>query len=230
MNEYSIEIVDNHIICLMDEKRVLLDTGAPNSISDGSSLSVLGNNHSFSRSFMGFSIDELSRLVGTEINILLGGDVLKNLNFFVDWDRKTLLFSSTAIEHKGARVPLDFFMNIPIVLLYVDGTNLRAFLDTGAKLSYLNPDLTAGHNLLGRTSDFYPGIGQFDTDIYEVPVMLANHPFTVIAGHLPTLLQMPLMRANTQGILGNDIFKYFNVCFNFQVEELILVTRNGNAA
>lgn len=229
MNGYSIEIVDNHIISLIDGKRVLLDTGAPNSISDGSYLAVLGNVYSFSRNFMGFSIDEISRLVGTEINILLGGDVLTNLNFFVDWDRKTLLFSSTQFEHQGPHVPLDFFMNIPILPLYVDRANLRVFLDTGAKISYLNPDITSNHNHLGRTSDFYPGFGQFYTDIYEVPVMLAYHTFTVIAGHLPTRLQNTLMMANTQGILGNDIFKYFNVCFNFQVKKIILVTRKGNA-
>jgi len=230
MDKYSIEIVDNHIICLIDGKRVLLDTGAPNSISDGNSLLLLGKNFSFSPSFMGFSTDELSNQVGTEINILLGGDVLKHLNFFVDWENKTILFSSTAFKYKGARAPLDFFMNIPIVLLNIDGKIIRAFLDTGAKLSYLNPDLTSNHSLLGTALDFYPGFGQFNTYIYEVPVILADHTFTIIAGHLPNLLQMTLMMANTSGILGNDIFKYFDVSFNFQIEELILVKRNSKAA
>lgn len=230
MNEYSFDIFDNHIIAIIDGKRVLLDTGAPTSIGDGSSFSLLGRNLNFSQIFMGFSIDQLNELLGTKINILLGVDVLRTLNFFVDWDRKTLLFSSIPFEHEGTFIPLEFFMNIPIVVLQINGTTFRAFLDTGAKLSYLKPDLTSNYKLLGQTSDFYPGVGRFDTNIYEVPVMLGPHTFTVIAGHLPELLQMTLMMANTQGILGNDIFKYFNVYFNLQVGQLILVTRNGNAA
>ncbi|GIV46279.1 MAG: hypothetical protein KatS3mg036_1097 [Ignavibacterium sp.] len=228
MNEYPIEIIDNHIIALIDDNRILLDTGAPNSISDGSSLSLLGNNYNFSRNFMGFTINQLNDSLTTEINLLLGGDVLRNLNFFVDWDMKKLLFSSKPFEYEGTYIPLDFFMNIPIVDLQIDGSTLRAFLDTGAKVSYLNPDLTYNYNLLGTTSDFYPGFGEFDTKIYEVPVKLGTQTFTIIAGHLPNLLQMTLMMANTRGILGNDIFKYFNLCFNLRVGTLILIKRNGS--
>lgn len=42
MSEHSFEIIDNHIITIINGKRVLLDTGAPNSFSDGSSLYLLG--------------------------------------------------------------------------------------------------------------------------------------------------------------------------------------------
>lgn len=229
MNEYSIEIFDNHIIALIEGKRVLVDSGAPTSISDGCSLRILGNNYSFPPNFEGFSIDQLNQLLGTKINMLLGADVLKTLNFFVDWDRKTHQFSVEPIDIKGTHIPMDLkFMNIPIVVLQVDGTSLKVFLDTGAKLSYLDPDITSKYNLIGREQDFYPGIGQFKTNIYEVPVMLGNHTFTVIAGNLHRKLQMSLMRTNTQGILGNDIFKHFNMCFNYTPSKIILAAKNSN--
>lgn len=98
---------------------------------------------------MGFSIEQLNNLLGTEINVLLGTDVLKTLNFFVDCDKKALQFSLKSLVLEGTHIPLDFFMNIPIVVLQVDGTNSRVFLDTGAKLSYLEPDITSKYNLIG---------------------------------------------------------------------------------
>lgn len=229
MNEYPIEIIDNHIIALIDNNRILLNTCAPNSISDRGSLMLLWINYNFSRNFRGFTINKLSELLRTEINLLLGGDVLRNLNLFVEWDMKKLLFSPMPFELEGTFIPSDFYMNIPIVNLRIYGATFRAFLDTGAKLSNLNPDLTSNYNLLGTTSDFYPGFGNFDTNIYEVPVTLGTQTFSIIAGHLPELLQVTLMMANTEGIFGNDIFKYFNLCFNFQVGKLVLVERNNNA-
>lgn len=174
----------------------------------------------------------LIRRWGTEINILLGADVLKTLNFFVAWDKKTLQFSVQPIDIKGTHIPMDLYKNIPIIALQVGKTSLRVFLDTGAKQSYLDPNITSKYNLMGREQDFYPGFGHFETNTYEVPVMAGNHTFTLIAGNLPEKLQMNLMNlmkeANTQGILGNDIFKYFNVCFNYNNKKIILAAKNDN--
>jgi len=225
MRKYGIEIFDNHVILLMDNKRVLLDTGAPESISDGSSLQLMGREYRFSSNFLGFSIEKLKELLGTDINILLGADVLKNLNFLVDWDKKEAHFSLTPIPCDGIHLPLDFYMNIPIIVLNVNGERLKVFLDTGAKLSYFSEEILSQHKPVGRAQDFYPGLGQFTTDIYEITVTINNHSIVVQAGRLPDLLQKTLAITNSEGILGNDIFKYFNVCFNYSERKIILVKR-----
>ena len=60
MSNYGIEIFDNHVIILMEGKRVLLDTGAPTSISDGSSLQMMGINYNLPSKYLGFSIQEFN--------------------------------------------------------------------------------------------------------------------------------------------------------------------------
>ena len=41
--QYPIDIFDNHVILIDKDKRLLIDTGAPISISDGSSIDVFNN-------------------------------------------------------------------------------------------------------------------------------------------------------------------------------------------
>jgi hypothetical protein len=53
--------------------------------------------------------------------------------------------------------------------------------------------------------DFYPGFGQFDTTTYNVDVSLGGVPFTLRCGALPDPVAAALMKANTQGIIGNQI-------------------------
>ncbi len=225
MSKYGIEIFDNHVIILTDNKRVLLDTGAPESISDGSSLQIMGQEYRFSSNFLGLSIEKLKELLGTDINILLGADVLKGLNFLVDWDEKEIQFSLNPIPCEGIHVPLEFYMNIPIIALNANGERLKVFLDTGAKLSYFVEEILSRYKPIGRAQDFYPGFGQFTTDIYEITVKINNNSIVIQAGKLPELLQRTLAMTNAKGILGNDIFKYFNVCFNNSEREIIMVKR-----
>jgi len=130
MSNYGIEIFDNHVIILMEGKRVLLDTGAPTSISDGSSLQMMGINYNLPSKYLVFSMQEFNQLIGTEINILLGADILKNVNFLVEWDKKEIQFSSTPFMCKGVSIPVDFYMGIPKIDLKVNGRGLKVFLDT----------------------------------------------------------------------------------------------------
>jgi len=225
MSNYGIEIFDNHVIILMEGKRVLLDTGAPTTISDGSSLQMMGINYNLPSKYLGFSMQEFNQLIGTEINILLGADILKNVNFLVEWDKKEIQFSSTPFMCKGVSIPVDFYMGIPKIDLKVNGRGLKVFLDTGAKLSYLPSEITSRYKRVGTAQDFYPLIGRFTTDIYEIEVGLGNHLFPITAGNLPELLQMTLAMTNAKGILGNDIFKNFNVCFNYTGNEIVLVEK-----
>ncbi|MCX7997879.1 MAG: hypothetical protein N3A69_02865, partial [Leptospiraceae bacterium] len=160
-----------------------------------------------------------------QINILLGMDVLKNLNFLVNWDKKIIIFSSAPFRLDGILVELELSMNIPTLSLLIDGTEVKVVLDTGSKLSYLEKHFTANRTSLGKASDFSPGFGLFETDTFEVPVTLANQTFSMKVGHLPKLLQQTLKTSQAQGILGNEIFQYFHVCFNFQDKKLLLLTK-----
>lgn|GEM_PF-479268 len=227
IEEYPIEIYDNYIIAVIEEEKIFLDTGSNISISDGCELNILGKNYTFRRNFMYFSIDNINQCLGRQVNVLLGMDVLRNLNFFIDYRRKRIQFSQNSLNLLGTHISLEFFDSRPIVALQVNGENVRVFWDTGAKITYLNPNITNQYNFIGRTEDCHPAIGKFKTNIYEIPIILGNRKFTIRAGNLPEQIQQNLItiqsQSGTQGFLGNNIFEYFNICFNFCNEEIILV-------
>jgi hypothetical protein len=102
---------------------------------------------------------------------------------------------------------LDEFMGIPIVTARIGGHDYRMFFDTGAQISYFQGDLRTEFPPAGRVTDFYPGVGQFQTDTNDVPVSLAGVAFTLRCGVLPGLLGMTLMMAGTKGIVGNAILR-----------------------
>ena len=226
IEEYPIEIFDNHTIALINGKKVLLDTGSPKSISDGCSLTILDKTYNFLTNILGINIEKISNLLGTKVNVFLGMDILKALNFFIDWDKKLIRFSSELFDLEGTYIPLNLSKGAPIVTLQVEGKNLNVFVDTGAKISYLHPKILSNYTSVGRETDFYFIIGQFSTDIYEIPVVLGGHRFVVRSGILPNILQnfmqMVMNLTDTYSVLGSDVFRYFTVCFNCTTNELIL--------
>ena len=107
-------------------------------------------------------------------------------------------------------------MGIPIIELVVNRQLLKFFLDTGAKLSYLSEDFTSGYSSVGIEEDFYPGVGQFETECYDIPTSLGDIDFVVRYGNLPFMLQMTLMLGGTDGIIGFDFFNGFKVLINLK--------------
>ena len=87
------------------------------------------------------------------------------------------------------------------------------FFDTGAQISYLQNDTLTHYPGLGAVTDFYPGVGEFQTETYRVDLTLADAPLQVRCGSLPGMLGMALMMAGTSGILGNEVIRNRRVGF-----------------
>jgi hypothetical protein len=222
MEEYPIQIIDNLIIAIIKQKKVLIDTGSPYSLADGRPFFFLSNQYNFPISFMGLDISQLNQFISTEIDVLLGGDVLSKVFFIIDCKKRVIQISFTRLRFEGVIVPVDLFMNIPIIESRVGNQTIKAFLDTGARLSYLDSEILRNYDSIGNASDFYPGIGQFSTSIYEIPIMFADNTLKITFGELPKLLQKKLMEAGTKSILGNELFKYYKIYFCFQNRKIIL--------
>ncbi|MCX5651344.1 MAG: hypothetical protein NTU45_08150 [Planctomycetota bacterium] len=98
-------------------------------------------------------------------------------------------------------------MGIPIVTAQIGDRAYRMFFDTGAQISYLQSDALNDFPATGSVTDFYPGVGEFETDTHDVQVSLEGVPFTLRGGTLPGLLGMSLSMAGTAGIFGNAILE-----------------------
>lgn len=210
-HSYRYELVEGHIIVAASNQRLLVDTGAPSSVAYSSPLAFAGGHYPVQRNYMGVSPESLSNSVGTPIHALVGADVLNQYDILIDPTACDLKMSDEDLPLEGTTLGLDHFMGIPIIEVIVAQDRVRMFFDTGAKLSYLDPDRTRDFQSTGTERDFYPGFGDFTTNAYDVPITLGSETVVLRVGNLPELLQMTLMMADTAGILGTAILETHRV-------------------
>jgi len=211
-HEYKYDLVDGHIIVRDGASRLLIDTGAPSSVGEASSLAFAGETRSVAQDYMGVTPAFLGSKIGSPVHALIGADILNRFDVTIDPSQSVVTLNEGEEHLIGEPIPLDDFMGIPIVLASIGGQTIRVFFDTGAKLSYLAPEITAAFPRDGAEQDFYPGLGSFQTDTFTVPISVGSEQFVLRVGVLPELLQMALMKADTGGILGTAVLESHSVC------------------
>lgn len=55
-------------------------------------------------------------------------------------------------------------------------------------------------------TDFFPGLGWFETQSFRLPVRLGDTLYQLQCGRLPPLLAASLTAADTGGIVGSELF------------------------
>lgn len=220
MKQFQIQLFEGHPIINDGENILLVDTGAPLTIHASESLSFCSKNYVCSTNYMGLTVSNFSEMLGTKITTLLGADILSDYKILLDYKNEVIVFSKQEIDIVGTQIDISNFMGIPIIEMTIDNQVLKFFLDTGAKLSYLSDSLTSNYESIGTDEDFYPGVGKFHTDCYEIPTSLGDNKFVVKYGNLPTLLQMTLMLGGTDGIIGFDFFNSFKVVLDLENNKL----------
>lgn len=220
MKQFQIQLFKGHPIINDGENRILVDTGAPSTIHASDSLNFCSESFRCSTNYMGLSVSNISEMLGTEITTLLGADILTDYKILLDYKNQVIEFSKQEIEIDGIQADISNFMGIPIIKMTVDNQELKFFLDTGAKLSYLSDSLTRNYESIGTDEDFYPGVGKFQTECFEIPAVFGDDKFVVKYGNLPILLQMTLMLVGTDGIIGFDFFNNFKVILDLKNNRL----------
>jgi hypothetical protein len=69
------------------------------------------------------------------------------------------MLSTEPVALDGTVVPLQDYQGLPIIDAVIGGHSSRAFLETGAKLSYWSDPSLPTYPAAGLREDFYPGIG-----------------------------------------------------------------------
>ena len=102
--QHKYSLVDGHVIVRDDEQRLLIDTGAPFSVGDTSTLAFAGGSYSMQSDYVRYlRIPEQG--VGSRINALVGADILNRYDIFMnhymelqpDRRRVSLIRSSSGI-------------------------------------------------------------------------------------------------------------------------------------
>ncbi len=206
MTTYPLHFRDGHLFVEVDGGLWLFDTGAPSSFGGVTSLSIDEETFHVASSYMGMTAGVLSRYVGVECAGLLGGDILNRLDFTLDPTAGTVEASHELVQLHGSPIELDEFMGVPVVPATIAGRVYRMFFDTGAQVSYFQHDMNAFPSA-GTMTDFYPGIGQFETATHLIDVTLGNASHDLRCGTLPELVGMTLLLAGTDGIVGNEVMR-----------------------
>lgn len=220
MKQFQIELFKGHPIINDGENRILIDTGAPSTIHTSDTLNFSSQSFGCSTNYMGLTVSKIPDMLGTEITTLLGADILSDFKILLDYQNQVIEFSKQEIDINGTQTDISNFMGIPIIKMNVANQELKFFLDTGAKLSYLSESLTSNYESVGTDEDFYPGVGKFQTECFEISTIFGDKEFVVKYGNLPTLLQMTLMLGGTDGIIGFDFFNNFKVVLDLKNNRL----------
>jgi len=220
MKQFQLEIFKGHPIILEGEHRILIDTGAPSTIHRSGEIQFCGDDYDCTVNYMGLKISNISELLGMEITTLLGADILSEYKILFDYANKVVTFSKEDLNFVGKTLDIIVFMGIPILQMSVNNQELKFFLDTGARLSFLSSDITRNYKCVGTEDDFYPGVGPFQTDCFEVPTVFDGQLHLFKFGNLPDLLQMTLMLGGTHGIVGYDFFSQYQVLLDIRNRKL----------
>ena len=114
-------------------------------------------------------------------------------------------------------------MNIPIIKVTINNKTINTFLDTGAKISYINKKYTQDLKAIDSIKDFYPTIGSFRTDIYKMSITFNSLEISLTFGVLPEMLEAALLLGNIEGIIGNDIFQYYSLTFDYKNKKIYYI-------
>ena len=177
VRDYQLEMVNGHLVTQIEGKSVLIDSGVPISIGKNPTFHFLNEVHTLSQEYMGVTLKYLEKMVGSSIDILMGADILKRYCLTIDLQGERITFGEQPAFKSASRVPMTTFMGTPIVRLSVDSQDLEMFVDTGAKLSYVNKTIAANYSPVGKEKDFYPGMGEFETQVFEIPFTLGKKEF-----------------------------------------------------
>lgn len=206
MHEFVLRFQEGHLFVSINGDDWLLDTGAPTSFGT-KSIEIEGRNASVPDSYMGLDAVELSGYVDHPTAGIIGADVLQQFDLLIDVKSQKVSFSTEQLAIHGEVLETAEFMGIPIVQAEIGGTDRRMFFDTGAQISYFQDASLDTFPAAGSVTDFFPGIGQFQTNTYQVIATLGSVQHELRCGALPGLLGMTLMMAGTEGIIGNEILR-----------------------
>jgi len=213
---FTIDGFDHHLLIVDNERTLLIDTGSPFSIFNGSDFEFLGKH--VSKGLLPVSPDTISELLGTHVDALVGNDMLQQFSVLVDYSHGTITFSDEDLSLAGRQsITLCRSFGIPKVTMQLRGQEGNFFLDTGAKISYVKSSTLDGLTPDSQATDFYVGYGNFETPIYHVPTSIGGNDFNVQYGTLPGILELSLIGlSGTTGVIGYDFFNNFTVLLDYK--------------
>ena len=211
MAKETFELVAGHIFIEKEGKRFLLDTGSPISFGSAGSVRLFGNSVSLVANAPPLDAIAIGKQVGNlatppldlVLDGLLGTPLFRGLALTVDWEARTVTTRSAGTETRGWRG--DQIGGLPSALLFINGRQITAVPDTGARSCFADPRLLAGSPVVGKTRDFFPGHGSFETTVHSVQLGLDGETETFRVAGAPPVIVKAMRAAGADALIGTDL-------------------------
>ena len=183
---------------------IILDTGSPVSLGDGSTYSIEGIACKTQESLLLYSWEKVKESIPFEVAALIGTDQLGQLPFNLNIGDASFEWIPPLTDGSA----LTRIMGVPVVDVSCNGKEEKFFLDTGASFTYVvDQSLLLGLEKFADIEDFHPFIGKFTTPVYEADVVFDGVQVVSNVGVLPGLLAMSMTPLGIKGIIGTDILR-----------------------
>jgi hypothetical protein len=238
---YYMMVHDGCPVVSLDGERWLIDIGCPVTINDRRDVDLFGTFVQPKNNFMGVSLREISRQIDTRIDGIAGCDALTDKLLYISFQDSVFAVArpmriddliQKLSSELGKRIDPRIITNgcfettnggAPIVNVRIEGKPYRLAIDTGAKISYINSDVTIGLPSSGTESDYHPGFGKFQTELYDTNVAIQGTRINVKFGNLPAALQRLATFEDIDGFLGSDLFAQFDVVLDMRMQSFYLL-------
>ena len=222
IRDYRLDLSSGLPIARIEDKFVLINTGAPVSIAKDAKWLFLNQAIQFQAQFNGLTCEQLSLALGMQVDVMLGMDVLAGLHLRMNPAQEVIQFSRQPFHSSGVRLPVDKGKLVPSLQLAINGKTVDMRLVTGLKLNYILASFVAGLNPFGTAKDRLPGRDEFETALYKLPITLDRYPMSLTCGVLPDAQRKHLLLGEGEGVLGADFLQTAPLTLAFPESELVV--------
>jgi hypothetical protein len=212
MQTFPYELINGYPILDMDGLRVLLHTGSAESMGGPGEITIEKKVFHLKRSTLRMTTASLGEKLGTPVDAMLGADIITQFDFKLLPEKKQVIFTSGEFHPYGYCNYFELFKGVPITPVSIFNQDMRLFFATGSRRTYFKQNWLQDLKPSGKTADYYPGLGVFETPLFKVTVWVAGYDVELVVGVPPAPLLSMLDQTNSQGILGVDVLQGFEVC------------------
>lgn len=221
---FDIDLYDGHLIINNNGQKILVDTGSPVTIGRSKHFVFMDHEHNCTTAYLGTDIPAIVEMMGYDIDVLMGMDVIGNYKMLTDYTSAKVTFSTEDIPFEPiCTAPITQEMGVVCVVLRVKGNDVKLALDTGARISYIAKAYTSDETAIEFRNDFHVMNEQFETPIFAMEASIGGQSFPVKFGVLPPEIAKLLQRFGLEGAIGYDLFDNYKVLLDFQNNNILLM-------
>ena len=228
MKTFSLITRGGHLFVETEKAELLLvDTGSPSTLYTANQLPWMDRMFPASTNLMGrLTVAQLNAFLpymNGQIAGLLGNDILGQY-----WVHFQAALGKIHLGQGDAPLPSHAvayrdFMSIPLVPVVVgEVVTGVGFLDSGAQFSYVNGPIENYVESSGQEIDFYPGIGNFETPVYNYHADILGVQMPIRFAVLPAALRSFYTSSRAVAILGSDLFMQHDVIIDYPNKRVAL--------